>query len=118
MYRFNAGDQWILRQLQCNNVPASMYRRHPPTSLAGGSSTGHSGSSSRQSLQFEGWAKEGLSLGPPSNPSPQLLGGSESNMETDNDGDDDKGKNPDEQTDSEPRFDLTDDLLLKVRLQS
>jgi len=84
--------------------------------LAGGSSTGHSGSSSRQSLKFEGWAKKGLSLGPPSNPS-QLPGGSESNMETDNDGDDDKEKNTEEEKDSEPRFDLPDDLLHKVRLE-
>lgn len=91
-----------------------LLSRHPPSSMAGGSSTAHSGSSSRQSLHFDGWAKEGLSLGPPSNPSSQLPGGSEGNMETDNAGDDDKEKNNDEQKDNEPRFDLTDDLLLKV----
>lgn len=99
------------------NVSISKCRRHPPSSLAGGSSTAHPGSSSRQSLHFDGWAKEGLSLGPPSNPSSQLPGGSEGSMETDNAGDDDKENNNDEQKDSEPRFDLTDDLLLKVRQQ-
>lgn len=93
----------------------SMCRKHPAS--AGGSSSGHGASSSRQSLQFEGgWAKQGLSLGPPSDPSSSQL--AESNMETDNDGDDNNEKNSDDQKDDEPRFDLTDDLLLKVSVSA
>jgi hypothetical protein len=41
-------------------------------------------------------------------------GNGEGNMEIDNAGDEDKEDNVEEMEDNEPRFDLTDDLLLKV----
>lgn len=94
-----------------------LYRRQNPlgASPVSGSSLATISSSEVQSLQYEGWAKDGLSLAPPTNPPSHPHGNGEGNMETDNAGDEDKEDNVEEMEDNEPRFDLTDDLLLKVR---
>lgn len=98
----------------CSNAPISVCRRqHPPSAMAGGSSIDYSSSSSRQSLQFESFPREGLSLDPSFNHPSQLQGRREDSMETDNAGDEDKDENVEEANDNELRFGLTDDLLLK-----
>ncbi|XP_024391133.1 F-box/LRR-repeat protein 15 isoform X2 [Physcomitrium patens] len=91
-----------------------LSRQHPPSAMAGGSSIDYSSSSSRQSLQFESFPREGLSLDPSFNHPSQLQGRREDSMETDNAGDEDKDENVEEANDNELRFGLTDDLLLKV----
>lgn len=93
-----------------------LYRRRNPlgASPVTGSSLATISSSEGQSVQYEGWANDGLSLAPPMNPPTCSHGNGEGNMETDNAGDEDKEDNVEEMEDNEPRFDLTDDLLLKV----
>lgn len=91
-----------------------LSRQHPLSASAGGPSVDYSSSSSCQSLQFEGFPRESSSIGPPSNPSSQLLDRSEGNMESGNAGDGSEDSNVEKAKVNGSRFDLTDDLLIKV----